>query len=100
MVEVSSLTAESLTKYILETLKKYSLNPKHIVSQAYDGLSVMSGRCSGVQGRVREFAPYAVYVHCYAHNLNLALVDCVQGVADASDFFFAFAITLCIHVDY
>ena len=87
MVEVSSLTAESLTRYILETLKKHSLDPKHIVSQAYDGASVMSGRCVGVQERVREFAPYALYIHCYAHNLNLALVDCVQGVADASEFF-------------
>lgn len=34
-----------------------------------------------------EFALHAVYIHCYAHNLNLALVDCVQRVADAREFF-------------
>ena len=36
-VEVSSLTADSLTAYLIETLKEHSLDPKHIVSQAYDG---------------------------------------------------------------
>lgn len=33
----------------------------------------MSGNISGVQKRVKEIAPYAVYIHCYAHTLNLAL---------------------------
>ena len=68
-VEASSLTAESLTMYLIETLRKYSLDPKYIV------IDELSGRCSGVQERLREFAPHAVYIHCYAHNLNLALVD-------------------------
>ena len=31
----------------------------------------MSGCCAGVQTRVREFAPYAVYIHCYAYILNV-----------------------------
>ena len=47
----------------------------------------MSGRCSGVQQRIREVAPHAIYIHCYAHNLNLALVDCVKGNSDAREFF-------------
>ena len=47
----------------------------------------MNGRCSGVQQRIREVAPQAVYVHCYTHCLNLALVDTTRGVAEASDFF-------------
>lgn len=33
----------------------------------------MSGSCSGVQQRLKEVAPYAVHVHCYAHTLNLAV---------------------------
>ena len=32
-------------------------------------------------------APNATCVHCYAHCLNLALVDCVRNVQDASEFF-------------
>ena len=58
-----------------------------IVSLGYDGASVMSGCCAGVQTRVREFAPYAVYIHYYAHILNLVLVDSVKSVPAASEFF-------------
>ena len=47
--------------------------------------------------RLHEFAPHAVYIHCYAHNVNLALVDCVKGVADAREFF-QLSEALCVHV--
>ena len=63
------------------------LDPACIVSQGYDGASVMSGRCSGVQQRLKEVSPCAVYIHCYAHKLNLALVDCVKSNQFACDFF-------------
>ena len=58
-----------------------------MVSHGYDGASVMSSCCAGVQTRVREFAPYAVYIHCYAHILNLILVDSVKSVPAVSEFF-------------
>ena len=86
-VEATSLNAESLSKYILDTLKEHGLDPQNIISQGYDGASVMSGCCSGVQQRIKEIAPEAVYVHCYAHCLNLVLVDCTKSVSDASEFF-------------
>jgi len=86
-VEATSLDAESLTSYLLETLHYLKLDPTRIVSQGYDGASVMNGKCSGVQQRIREVAPHAIYIHCYAHNLNLALVDCVKGNSDAREFF-------------
>ena len=86
-VEASSLTAESLTAYILDTLRSYQLDVECIVSQRYDGASVMSGRCSGVQQRVMEVVPQAIYIHCFAHILNLVLVDCVKGIASAAEFF-------------
>ena len=86
-VEVVSLDALGLSTYILDTLKHFGLDPTCIVSQGYDGASVMSGKCSGVQQRIKEVAPQALYVHCYAHCLNLALVDTTRSIADASDFF-------------
>ena len=74
-VEASTLDAKSLTQYIVNTLTKHQLDLTCIVSQGYDGASVMSGHCSGVQTRLKEFAPHAVYIHCHAHILNLVLVD-------------------------
>ena len=53
----SNLTAEHLSKYILDTLTIYKLDVNMIVSQRYDGASVMSGCCSGVQQCIRELVP-------------------------------------------
>ena len=47
----------------------------------------MSGKHSGVQHRIQQVAPHAIYVHCYAHTLNLVLVDCSKNVSHASEFF-------------
>ena len=86
-MQATSLNAEGLSTYIIETLNRFGLDPACIVSQGYDGASVMRGRCSGVQQRIKEIAPQAVYVHCYAHCLNLALVDTTRIVREASEFF-------------
>lgn len=86
-VEATTLDAKSLTTYIVDTLKKDQLDLTCIVSQGYDGASVMSGHCSGVQTRLKEFAPHAIYIHCLAHVLNLVLVDSVKAVPDATQFF-------------
>ena len=58
--------------HTITTLNQHGLDPKCIVSQGYDGASVMSGRCSGVR---------------YAHCLNLALVDTSRSITEACDFF-------------
>ena len=59
-----------------------------MVSQGHDGASVMSAWCiSGVQQRIRDLVPQACYIHCYAHCLNLVLVDCAKSIVHASEFF-------------
>ena len=67
--------------------------------QGYDGASVMSGNCSGVQTRLKEFAPHAVYIHCHAHILKLVLVDSVKAVPDATQRF-ALVESLCNLIYY
>ena len=86
-VEAASLTAESLTEYILDIRLEFHLDPNWIISQGYNGASVMSGQCSGVQRCIRDVAPNAFYVHCYAHTLNLVVVDSVKMVPYATEFF-------------
>ena len=86
-VQATFLNASSLSTYILDTLKNNGLDLTLIVSQAYDGVSVMSGRCSGIQKHIKEVAPEATYIHCYAHCLNLALVDSTKHVSVAADIF-------------
>ncbi len=63
-VHAESVNAESLTKIITECLQAFQLDLNCIVSQGYNSASVMSGRCSGVQQRIKAVAPNAIYVHC------------------------------------
>lgn len=82
------LDAVSLSQLILNRLNSYGLDVKsNLVGQGYDGASVMSGERKGVQQRVKESAPLAIYVHCWAHRLNLVLVDSCKSVREAADFF-------------
>jgi len=82
------LDAKSLSVVILRTLQTHGLDVRSgLVGQGYDGASVMSGTNKGVQTLVRESAPFALYTHCYAHKLNLVLVDSCKSVAEATDFF-------------
>ncbi len=83
-VHATSLTAFSLSSYILTVLREHGLNTKWLVSQGYDGASVMSGKHTGVQQRIRDVAPQATYIHCHAHCLN---VDCAKKVPEADEFF-------------
>uniref|UniRef100_A0A6Q2XCH7 TTF-type domain-containing protein n=1 Tax=Esox lucius TaxID=8010 RepID=A0A6Q2XCH7_ESOLU len=82
------LDAAGLTEKIIHILEKYGLDYRsNLVGQAYDGASVMSGKHSGVQSRIKEVAKQAFYVHCNAHCLNLVLVDTVKAVPQAECFF-------------
>lgn len=60
---------------ILEALthSSVSLDTSKICGQAYDGASVMSSNKAGVQAKIREISPRALYTHCYSHCLNLSI---------------------------
>ena len=93
-----------MSKYIKGLITGFDFDLNKLVSQGYDGASVMSGNCTGVQTRVRQFAPHAVYIHCYAHVLNLVLVDSIKSVKSAYEFFtllevlYVFMSTSKVHV--
>ena len=55
--------------------------------QGYDGASNMRGELNGLKKLVLDVNPYAFYVHCFAHQLQLVVVAVVKGVLAASDFF-------------
>ena len=58
----------------------FDIDPLCIFNQSYDGASFRSGKCTGVQTRVREFAPNAMYMHSHAHDLNLVLLDSFKSI--------------------
>ena len=60
--KVERITGEVLAESIMSTLESKGLELKNIRGQGYDGASNMS--CArGVQGRIKEKSPLAVYMH-------------------------------------
>lgn len=85
-VDVHELDASSLANVIISTLTEIGLDITKCVAQCYDGASVMSGKLSGVQARVREMCGTAcIYIHCHAHRLNLVLVDACSEIQCLTD---------------
>ncbi|XP_063918636.1 zinc finger MYM-type protein 1-like [Zophobas morio] len=46
-----------------------------LIGQTYDGASVMSGELNGLQSKIKNVASQALFIHCYAHRMNLILQD-------------------------
>ena len=67
--------ATMISRKILESLSdpSISLDPSNIRGQAYDGASVMSSGMEGVQAKIKEINPLALFTHRCAHRLNLSI---------------------------
>lgn len=87
MVDLEAFDAASLTNAIEEQLRLNGIEDVKVVAQTYDGASVMSGTVGGVQCKFRENHPMAIYVHCYAHQLNLVLCCTCQAIPEAKNLF-------------
>ncbi|XP_060868019.1 zinc finger MYM-type protein 1-like [Metopolophium dirhodum] len=74
---MTSVTAESIFNTLCEFLILIKKNWKSVVAVCFDGASTMAGSINGVQMRCKEQNNEIMYVHCYAHCLNLTLIDAV-----------------------
>lgn len=72
-VEANEVTGEKLTALIVDKLQELGLDINNLRGQGYDGGSNMAGKFQGVQARIKQLNPLAVYIHCASHQLNLAL---------------------------
>ena len=52
-----------------------------------DGAANMSGVYAGIHARLQKIQPLAIYVHCMAHNLSLALNDSCNSVFEQRNFY-------------
>ena len=85
--ELPGGSAEDFFNILQTAIQKLGLSLSMCYGQSYDGTNTMSGELSGLQTRVREVAPNALYTHCCAHNLNLVLIDAVSSNNQSKLFF-------------
>ena len=73
LYQVNNITAEKITESIKDALLQLQIDLSMCHGQCYDGTSNMSGAKNGVAAQIATTKKRAVYIHCYAHALNLAI---------------------------
>ena len=76
-----STTGEAIFNLIIETTNDLGMDLTKLRGQTYDGASNMKGQHKGVQARMWQLQPKALYTHCRAHVLNLVVVhNCKEPI--------------------
>ena len=78
--------ASAIAQYVLGILQKFNSVEK-LVAQIYDGASLLSSELNGVQAKVKKDVPEAMFLHCYAHKLNLVLLHLAICMPECKAFF-------------
>ncbi|XP_050222231.1 uncharacterized protein LOC126672328 [Mercurialis annua] len=79
IVHVQDICALSLKASIEAIFSKYSLSISRLQGQGYDGASNMQGAFNGLKTLILKENESAFYVHCFAHQLQLALVGVAKN---------------------
>ena len=74
----TGFSGEQLAMKILEEIEKLGLSMDNCRGQGYDGAGAMAGKDRGVANRIVELFAKAIYMHCFSHILNLAVMKCVK----------------------
>ncbi|XP_042396749.1 zinc finger MYM-type protein 1-like [Zingiber officinale] len=86
VVHVATTTAACLKEAIDSLVAKYGLSVARLRGQGYDGASNMFGEFNGLKSLIIKENPYALYVHCFAHQLQLVVVAVAQANQYVCDF--------------
>ena len=87
-VPLKETTGAGMTVTILQQLEEMSLSIENLHSQGYDNGSSMKGKDNGVQRRILDVNPRALFVPCCAHTWNtLAVNDAAKCCLEATAFF-------------
>jgi hypothetical protein len=81
-----STTSTSLLAMVKDVLTRFDLPLDKCRGQCYDGASNVAGIRRGLQALILQQEPRALYVHCLAHTLNLAVQDTVQDITICRNF--------------
>ncbi|XP_047978791.1 zinc finger MYM-type protein 1-like [Salvia hispanica] len=87
LVHVTDTTAKSLKEGIDLVFAKHDLSLSRLRGQGYDGASNMRGEFNGLKSLILKENPSAKYIHCFAHQLQLVVVNVTKAHGAVSDFF-------------
>lgn len=94
---ITKTDAETIFTKICEVVVSLGLTWGQIDAVCFDGANTMSGSQNGVQARCKRMNPRMLFVHCYAHCLNLVLVDAVTCKKDNTTAIDFFGVIQCLY---
>ncbi|KAI3692292.1 hypothetical protein L6452_32106 [Arctium lappa] len=81
-------TSSSILKSAIDTLfAKHGLSLKQVRGQGYDGASNMRGEFNGLKALILNDNSSAYYIHCFAHQLQLVVVEVAKKHDGVENFF-------------
>lgn len=86
-IKVDDTSGEGLFNSLIDSIKYFGLNIEDVRGQGYDNGSNMKGKNKGVQRRLLDINPRALYMPCACHSLNLTLCDMAKSCVKAISFF-------------
>jgi hypothetical protein len=87
MKMVADTSSSSLKAALDGMFARHGLSMSRVHGQGYDGASNMRGEFHGLQRQILDENPYAFYIHCFAHQLQLVVVTVAQCCGSVYDFF-------------
>lgn len=72
-VHLNRSSGDKIAKAIIDSPTRHDIDVTKCRGQGYDGAGAMSSERVGVQARIKEIAPLALYIHCNSHVLNLSI---------------------------
>ena len=82
---IANISASTIVAALRDCLLRLNLKLSRCRGQCYDGASNMSGHRSGVATQLSNEEPWALFVHCYGHSLNLAMCDTMKETVVTRD---------------
>lgn len=84
---VEETTGLNLSNVILDKLEELQIPFDNCRGQAYDNGANMKGKNQGVQARLLNKNPRALFVPCGAHTMNFVIADSAKSSKDAVGYF-------------
>lgn len=87
LVNFKSGTGKNLCDDVCQILIHLNLDVKNCIGSSTDGASNMRGQYNGFSAWLNKESPQQVHVWCYAHVLNLVMIDTTQICVQSKNLF-------------
>ena len=79
ILTLKKANAEGIYSALVEYCGEKNIQLGKLIGMGFDGAATFSGDKTGVQRRLKELSPHALFVHCCCHVLQLASVQAANA---------------------